>query len=98
MVIGWIVVIIFFTMSVLLLSGRGAFLIAGYNTASKEEKEQYDEKKLCRTMGVTLLFITIATAFLNIVNTKSFGVFYGVFVVLATIVTIIYTNKKCVKK
>lgn len=31
--------------------GKGAFLIAGYNTAPKREKEKYDEKALCRFMG-----------------------------------------------
>lgn len=30
---------------------KGAFLIAGYNTASAEEKAQYDEKKLCRAVS-----------------------------------------------
>lgn len=38
-----------------LLRGRGAWLIAGYNTASKEEKEKYDEKALCRFTGKILL-------------------------------------------
>lgn len=32
-------------------SGRGAFLIAGYNTMSAKEKAQYDEKKLCKVVG-----------------------------------------------
>ena len=36
-------------------SGKGAFLIAGYNTASKEEKERTDEKKLCKAVGNLLL-------------------------------------------
>ena len=31
--------------------GKGAFLIAGYNTASQEEKARYDKKALCRFMG-----------------------------------------------
>ena len=31
--------------------GKGAFLIAGYNTASREEKAKYDEKALCRFMS-----------------------------------------------
>ena len=33
--------------SILLLRGKGAFLIAGYNTASPAQKAMYDEKKLC---------------------------------------------------
>ena len=45
----WIVFVIFAVFSIILLSGHGSWFISGYNTASKEEKEKYDEKKLCRT-------------------------------------------------
>ena len=31
--------------------GKGAFLVAGYNTASQEEKARYDKKALCRFMS-----------------------------------------------
>ncbi len=31
--------------------GKGIFLIAGYNTASAEEKAKIDEKKLCKYMS-----------------------------------------------
>ena len=37
-------------LGILFLKGKGAFLIAGYNTASKAEKEKIDEKKLCKYM------------------------------------------------
>ena len=40
-------------------SGKGAFLIAGYNTASKEEKEKTDEKKLCKAVGNLLLGLAV---------------------------------------
>lgn len=39
---------IFLVLGTVFAFGKGAFLIAGYNTASAEEKAQYDEKKLCR--------------------------------------------------
>jgi hypothetical protein len=45
--------------AILLLTGRGASLIAGYNTMSKEEKEKYDEKALCKFMGKILIPIGI---------------------------------------
>ena len=48
-VIVWIVFVIFAVLSIILLSGHGSWFISGYNTASKEEKEKYDEKKLCRS-------------------------------------------------
>ena len=35
----WIVFVIFAVFSIILLSGHGSWFISGYNTASKEEKE-----------------------------------------------------------
>ena len=40
-----------------LLSGRGAFLISGYNMKSKAERERYDEKALCRFAGWLLIAV-----------------------------------------
>ena len=56
----WIIAIIFAIMSVIFLCGKGGFLIAGYNTANKEEKAKYDEKKLCRVMGIGTLLMTLS--------------------------------------
>lgn len=41
----------FAILGIVFLRGKGSFLIAGYNTASKAEKEKIDEKKLCRCVG-----------------------------------------------
>lgn len=49
-------VVIIAILGAVLFSGKGAFLIAGYNTMSETEKAQFDEKKLCRAVG-TLLFV-----------------------------------------
>ena len=42
----WIVFAAFAIISIILLSGHGANMIAGYNSASKEEKNRFNEKKL----------------------------------------------------
>ena len=42
-----------------MLAGKGSFLIAGYNTASKEKKACYDEKKLCRVVGGCMGIATV---------------------------------------
>lgn len=55
----WIVFILFTILSIILLSGHGSWLISGYNTASKEEKAKYNEKKLCRTMGIGMAVIAV---------------------------------------
>ncbi len=53
----WIVFAIFVALAVTFFTGHGSSLIAGYNTASKEEKAKYDEKKLCRTFGAGIIFV-----------------------------------------
>ena len=55
----WVVFAVFLILSIVLLTGHGANLIAGYNTASKQEKARYDEKKLCRVTGAGLALITL---------------------------------------
>ena len=42
---------LFFLLGVIFWKGKGAFLIAGYNTASPAEKRRTDEKVLCRFMA-----------------------------------------------
>ena len=44
-------IVVFLLLGILFTRGKGAFLIAGYNTASKAEKAKYDERDLCRFMG-----------------------------------------------
>ncbi len=48
LMIHFIFVALFVILGIIFLCGKGSFLIAGYNTASKVEKEKIDEKQLCR--------------------------------------------------
>lgn len=64
----WIIAAAMLIMSVVLLSGRGGGLIAGYNTASAEKKAKYNEAKLCKTMGGGLLVLTINLALCLLYN------------------------------
>ena len=41
----------FLVLGIVFSRGKGTSLIAGYNTASPEEKAKYDEKKLCKAMS-----------------------------------------------
>ena len=50
-----IIIIPLLIMALVLLSGRGAFLISGYNRLKPEQKARYDEKALCRFTGKLLL-------------------------------------------
>lgn len=48
-------VLLFVMLAIVFFRGKGASLIAGYNTASPEEKAKFDEKALCRAMGGMML-------------------------------------------
>ena len=49
------IVALFTALGVLMLCGKGAFLIAGYNTMSDAERSAIDEKRLCTFMGRLML-------------------------------------------
>ncbi|MDD6211845.1 MAG: DUF3784 domain-containing protein [Clostridiales bacterium] len=55
----WICFAVFVVLAIVLISGHGSGLIAGYNTASDEEKSRYDEKKLCRIVGICMAGIAV---------------------------------------
>ncbi len=48
---------LFAALGILFASGKGANLIAGYNTASPAEKEKTDEKKLLKAMSVFMFVL-----------------------------------------
>lgn len=50
---------LFLLLGILFHFGKGAFLIAGYNTAFQKERAKIDEKKLCRYMS-RMMFILAA--------------------------------------
>jgi hypothetical protein len=49
------VCILLVIITILLLTGRGSFLIAGYNTLPGETKDKYDQPALCRFVGKVLI-------------------------------------------
>lgn len=98
MIAVYVLIALFVLMGILLLTGRGSFLIAGYNTASKEEKEKYDEKKLCRSMGVFLIVVSIIVSIIAYVDTDEFALKMLFPLIAAIIIEMIYANRCCMKK
>ena len=79
--------------SIILLSGKGSFLIAGYNTMPKEKQEKYDAKKLCRFLGGILLPIGLLTPGLGIISIISWFVWvYTGVTILLLLFAVIYFN------
>lgn len=58
-----IVAAIMAILGIIILCGKGDGLIAGYNTASKEEKEKYNVKRLRLLIGLFLIVLAIVILF-----------------------------------
>ena len=52
-----IIIVPLLILAIFLLNGKGGFLIAGFNTMSKEDQEKYDEKALCHFVGWLLIVV-----------------------------------------
>lgn len=75
--------------------GKASFLIAGYNTATKEEKEKYDEEALCKFVGNFLFVLAGMLLLIGIggVYRITFIVSYGGIIFAAVaIAVVIYMN------
>ena len=96
----WIVFVIFAVLSIVLISGHGSWFISGYNTASKEEKEKYDEKKLCRTMGIGMSIIAILILIMGLFETvlPAFFVYIAVGIIVVDVVVIIVLGNTLCRK
>lgn len=95
LVISGITALLFSVLGIVFFCGKGSSLIAGYNTASPEEKKQIDEKALCRAMG-SLMFVLAACcgvmALSGIFNHVAFLWAGLILLVVAVIGGVIYIN------
>lgn len=64
------VVLILVALGILILIGKGDWAISGYNTASPEEKAQYNIRRLRLLTGLTLLVVAVIMVLDAILNLK----------------------------
>lgn len=100
-VIGLVIVcslaILIIAASIVLLKGKGAWMIAGYNTSSKEEKEKTDSVALCKFMGKILLPIGVFLPLIAIGEIYEIDWLGGLYVAILFVLIIfalIYANTK----
>ena len=90
MVVLIIVALVCAVMGILVLFGKADNLIAGYNTASKEERERYDIKRLRGLIGG--LMIVLAPLLLLMIGKESMASiwsFCGISLVLCIVVLVL---------
>ena len=95
LLISGFIFLLLLTLALILRSGRGSFLISGYNMLSKEEKVKYDTKALCRFVGNLLLvidFLLILAIFAGIYEITWLALVLTTVIFVFTIGCLIYAN------
>lgn len=88
-------IVLFVVLGIILSMGKGAFLIAGLNIMSKEEKEKYDVLSLCKFMGKFMFIIAICIMLFvlnDIYNIKILTTIALVLFNVSLIFVIVYSN------
>lgn len=99
MAVVMILFVTFMIMGIIFLIGKGGFLIAGYNTADKKDKEKYDEKRLNMCFAFFFFGMAIIIGTCGYIDTESFAVHVGLPVIVALVIYIfIAVNTFCKKK
>ncbi len=80
----------FFAAGLLFRSGRGARLIAGYNTMPRRERERIDRRKLCRTMALFMAYCG-CMALLDLCS-EPHGYVLGIGLPIGAVVLLVYSN------
>ena len=90
-----IVTALFVVLGIVFAAGKGANLIAGYNTASREEKAKTDEKKLLKAMAVFMFVLAgcvLVSALGQVLHIKPLIRAGQAFFAVAVIIGLIYLN------
>lgn len=99
MIVCIVFVVLFLVLAVIFLMGKGDRLIAGYNTASDEEKKEVNIKRLRILMSVISVITASYVAVLPIVGNNSDAQMGAAFVfLLVVIVFVILANTWAKKK
>lgn len=95
MIVILVMIILFIILGFVFLSGKGAFLIAGYNTLPKEEQDKFDVTALCRFMGKMMFALSFSMVFWLVADIISSNLllYFGIGLFLAiTIFMVVYAN------
>jgi hypothetical protein len=71
-IILWCLAALFALFGILILIGKGDWLISGYNTASAEKRAQYNIRRLRLVMGITCLAMGVVMLLASIVKYEMF--------------------------
>lgn len=95
MIVPMIVIGVFILFGFIFINGKGDFLIAGYNTMSREEREKHDMVAVCKFMGKMMFALAFSMVFW--VVSEVYGIEWlfhiGLILFIAIVIfMLIYTN------
>ncbi|MFT5875820.1 MAG: hypothetical protein ACI8WT_004818 [Clostridium sp.] len=85
-------------LGVILRTGKGGFLISGYNTCSKDEKDNFDEVALGKFISNLLFFVAVVFTIIGIATILNYThlmfiiIFASVSTFFTAIAAVIYMN------
>ena len=99
MIVSILFAVVFIVLAVVFLMGKGDNLIAGYNTASEEERAKVDIKRLRIVMAILMVITAVFCAILPLIgnNKTSQLTAAGIFIAI-TLVGVIVANTWAKKK
>ena len=98
MIVLIILATIMLIMGIIILIGKGDNLIAGYNTASKEERSKYNIKRLRGLIGGFLLILAPMMVFLLSEESLTAGFSFVALTFVLCIVLVILANTRAKKR
>ena len=99
MIVSIVFAVMFLVLAVIFLMGKGDMLIAGYNTASEEERAKINIKRLRVLMAILSVITAGYVSILPIIGDNPQDQMVGVFVFFAiTILFVILANTWAKKK
>ncbi|MFF2175670.1 DUF3784 domain-containing protein [Lysinibacillus sp. NPDC058147] len=94
----WFVIMIpILIFAIVLSQGKGAFLLAGYNSMSDSEKEKYNEKALAKFVGKVMYgycFCLLLWGLNDLFKTEWLFIIGLVLFIALTIFVIVYANTR----
>lgn len=93
--VGIIMAVIVFIISIIILCGKGKYLIAGFNTASARERKEYNNVRLKTVVGLGMMiisillfvvsFLTLPPYLINLIVSLILAVLFGMVILANTI-------------
>ena len=90
-----LMIALFILLGIMFSLGKWSFLIAGFNTMTKEEKAKYDVMSLCKFMGKLMFIIAFCITLFTLSDIFMMEILFNigtVILIVSIIFTIIYLN------